>query len=222
MNDQVHEEIIDAMRERFHTLKRQREAALTTADNLYEEMKRIRSAWQVLVGKMEVGADLPETREGLAQAAAETAQQGKPARASEGPGHLKLDEVRSLLQEILVEGPLTVAELRERIGAVATERKLSRKGLHFTIGHALKRGEFEQDGERWKLRKSVSAGLALAARVRRVLKDQGALTQPQLRDRIAEETNADPLQRQELEHRLGEVLRQESFEFNGAKWHLVN
>ncbi|MEM7263307.1 MAG: hypothetical protein AAF488_15065, partial [Planctomycetota bacterium] len=142
-----------------------------------------------------------------------------PRRPKAGKPTMKPEDVRTSLYEVLLFGPLEQKEVQRRVGEIATGRDLSRKGLHFTIARELKKGPYfeEVDGQ-WSLRSRETGIDALTVRIRLILQDSGPLAEPKIRDAISEVHSDESGQ---LEKLLTRALRNGPFEFNGAKWGVV-
>lgn len=206
------DEIRMSIKERFRSLKEQRKAALATADAILEEMKRLKVAYQALNGE---DASF-EAMVGDAMAPTPKEEDSAPERRKEHT--LNGDEVRDALHEVLLFGPLTEEEIKEQVGAIAKEKGRSRKGLHWVIGRALRKGDdFEEaTGDKWKVKSPRET--ALLPRVRTLLQELGPLTEPKLRAKIEE---IHPKSEAILDKLLNRTLRSGPFEFNGAQWTLV-
>lgn len=202
------DEIRMSIQERFSALKEQRKAALSTAEAILEEMKRLKGAYHALNG--EDAAFDAMVGEAMTPAPAE----GKPASDRKKEHTLNGDEVREALHEVLLFGSLTEAEIKAHIGVIAKEKGRSRKGLHWVIGRALRKGdEFEPDGEAWRAKAPRES--ALLPRVRNLLQELGPMTEPKLKEKIEE---IHPKSEAVVEKLLPRTLRAGPFEFNGAQW----
>ncbi len=203
------EDIASSIRERFNALKEQRKAALATADDILEEMKRLRAAFRALSGE----SPDPEVEAMVAEAEKDSAARKKPRS---GKPTMKPEDVRSCLYEVLLFGPLDGKEVQRRVGEIVTGRGLSRKGLHFTIARELRKlPDFEEAEGKWNVRTRETGIDALVHRVRSILEDGGPMAEPRIRERVGElHTDANG----NLEKYLTRALRQGPFEFNGAKW----
>ena len=208
----MNDEITTSIRQRFKALKSQHRALLETADTIYEEMKRLRSAYFALTGKEDQETEMADEGARRSQSERRTQQAGKST--------LPPEEIRGLIRQVLAEQSLTESEIRTAVGEIVSERDASRKGLHFVVrGELAKSGDFLEADGRWSLKPVELSKEQLIERVRDVLGELGPLSQPSLIESLRDR---EPAASQGLEAPLKKALLDGPFEFNGAKWELAS